>query len=450
MSHFAIALPVDGTGTEQKRRTSSLMRFLARRVKALGTASVLLLLTFSFVYNISFMVLPPLTTGRLTLLALTIVLFRRLLFAARRFVSANWLACLVLGFLVLYSLILYLLGRQVDSTQLSRSLNFLVYVIWGSLVFLVLLHYDLYKFTSIFALATVVQSLFIAYSYVSPEYRLWLSQMLIQGGNIPLTTSTQVPGFSNSSGALLSVIQGLGVFSALYAARLSRSFLTICFYSSVALLNMASTIVVGRTGLIMSVIFLPVFFIVGNWKQRQALVAIVGAAGLGLMVIAGSLFSTLSAFNPRTANVGEWALEFFQRGTETVFFSDFGSMPVPPLSMQTLLGTGLVLAENREANASGSDSGYVQTYYALGLLMAFAFYATMFGVCLRYVLLSRDRLLFAVLLLSMFVVEVKEPFIYKYIYPFFVISVVYMSSWQRRLCQTKLASSQEQQSAPAL
>ena len=48
-------------------------------------------------------------------------------------------------------------------------------------------------------------------------------------------------------------------------------------------------------------------------------------------------------------------------------------MPIPSLSIRTILGTGEVFNPNTMKNASGNDCGYIQTYYSLGLVLAFYF-----------------------------------------------------------------------------
>ena len=398
--------------------------------KILFNNAFLSILMFLFIYNISFLAAPSLTTGRFVIIALMIALFSRVYKESLYFVRENWFSFFIFAFVLFYSLVLYIFNGRVDNTQFSRSFHFLLYSIFGFLLFSTLLKHDLYKFVSIFSLATLIQSLFIIYSYISPEYREWLSNLLVQGGNIPLSEATQVPGFSNSSGALLSVIQALGVFSALYAGRLSRSLHTIYFYIFIAIINMASTIVVARTGFFLSIAFFVLFFIITIKKERRAL--IVGTvAVLVVIYFSGSrLYTFISDYNPKIEYLGNWVSGFFQQGTQEESLKELLTQHIPPLTFETLVGTGLVV--EGEVNASGNDSGYIQTYYAIGLIIALAFYMALLGILIKYIYLSKDRLLFGTLVLCMFIVEIKEPFIFKYTYPFFVFSLIFISSKHRR------------------
>ena len=107
-------------------------------------------------------------------------------------------------------------------------------------------------------------------------------------------------------------------------------------------------------------------------------------------------------------------------------------MPVPPLSFETIIGTGRVRSITGNGNASGHDSGYVQTYYSLGLLLAIFFYIffLIFAIFLiqrnkfqKYYDSKKQKILY-LLILIVFVIEIKEPFIFHYSFPFFVLSSI--------------------------
>ena len=414
-------------GLRKKHRS-----FLYQIVAAFFSKVALAILMFFFIYNLSFSAVPSLTTGRLTILLLTGLMFTRVFIESRQFLRANLVVLFVFGFMLAHSFLLYILTGGVDSTQLSRSFHFMCYSIFGSLLFSTLLNQNLYMFLSVFSLATLIQSLFIFYSYLSPEYRLWLSELLVQSGNIPLVFGGQVPGFSNSSGAFLSLTQALGVFSALYAARVSKSAIPNYFYGFSSLIIMASIILTGRMGILLASAFLILFLIANVTQRKRFMILNVATIALLIIFLFGSrLYSIVYDYNPQVESQINWAFEFYQHGTEAHSLKDLASQPIPPLSLETILGTGLVAGIDGLGNASGNDSGYVQTYYALGLIMAFMFYGTLLFFLLKYTYRSRDRFLLGSLVLLMFVVELKEPFIFKYVYPFFALSVIYLSSKQK-------------------
>ncbi len=396
---------------------------LRRRVMDAWVAVLL----FLFVYNLSPLTAPSVTSGRVVLIVLAIVLWRRALAELGGFVAANRVVVIASGLALIYAAALYVVTGAADFIQLSRCLHFCAFGLAGAFLFAVLVEFDERRFCEAFAVATAVQAVFIVVSYASAGYREWLSGVLIQGGNIPLTSATQAPGFSNSSGALLSVIQSLGVFAALQGARQADRFRRALGLTVVALLDGASTVFVARTGLMLSVCFIALFLLVGGKLVRRALLA-GGTVAVALAVALGPFVALrLSRANEAFEDVAPWALELFTQGARGPSYRDLASQPVPALSLETVLGTGLV-ATNAYENASGNDSGYVQTYFALGLVMAVVFYGGVALGLLGSLSRSRDRLLLGFLAVGLFTVEVKEPFFFKYVYPFLVVALLYLSA----------------------
>jgi hypothetical protein len=383
---------------------------------------LLVLFQFAFLYNVSFLAAPALTTGRIALLVLLALYHTAWPEAWRRIFGTSQVLIACLALLIAYALAQYVLESRGDVTQLSRLVNFSAYVVVGTPLFALASGFDLRRFLAAFSWAAAIQALFIAVSFVSPAYRALLASLLVQGGNIPLTYGLQVPGFSNSAGALLSLTQALGAFAALLAARLSPSRQERRMFVLVAVECALSTIVVGRTGLQLSVLIFAAFIVIGG----PAVVgrSLVILAGLALLVAASAdwLVAQAVAWNPAAARTLEWAFEFFITGASGTFFRDFAGQGVPPLGIESLVGTGRVVALDGMANASGSDSGYIQTYYALGFPAALIFYGAFYAYLLTaFARVRTERAALAVLVAATVVLEVKEPFIFKYALPFFLL-----------------------------
>jgi hypothetical protein len=84
------------------------------------------------------------------------------------------------------------------------------------------------------------------------------------------------------------------------------------------------------------------------------------------------------------------------------------------------------LVRDHYGNASGNDSGYIQSYYALGLVVSVLFYGFLAGHLSGYLKASRGKGMHVLLVALMFVIEAKEPFIFKYGMPFFCLAAVYL------------------------
>jgi hypothetical protein len=384
--------------------------------------ALLILCQFAFLYNVSFLAAPALTTGRITLLLLLALYHAAWPDAWRRIFGSSQVLIACLALLTAYALAQYALESRGDVTQLSRLINFTIYVVIGTPLFALASGYDLRRFLTAFAAAAGIQALFIAVSFVSPAYRAGLAGLVVQGGNIPLTYGLQVPGFSNSAGALLSMTQALGAFAALLAARLSPSRQERRTFILLAVECALSTIVVGRTGLQLSVIIFTAFIVIGGPAVLGRSLVIAGALALLVALSADWLVDQAVAWNPSAAATLEWAFEFFVTGARGTFFRDFAGQGVPPLGIESLVGTGRVVAMDGMSNASGSDSGYIQTYYALGFPAALIFYGAFYAYLLSaFARVRTERAALAVLVACTLVLEVKEPFIFKYALPFFLL-----------------------------
>jgi len=305
--------------------------------------------------------------------------------------------------------------------------------LYGSIVFTVLFGFNRKRFAFAFCVVTFIQSLFIIYSYLSPDFRLWTYQALIQGGNIPLTNGTRVAGFTNSSGASLSLIQSLGFFSALYCIRRTQLPTYLLCLTFMAIVICVSTILTGRLGFFICLALVPVFVPKTSW---QRIVRIVLAT---LLVISVLSIAWKVAF-PRIVNsvplstTLNWAFEWVGEG-QLESLALLREMPIPPLTVSTVIGTGLVIDPETGLNASGHDSGYIQNYYAMGLPLTVLFYGSLvlFGIGLtglRYMDYHGS-----ILLVLMLIVEIKEPFVFKYVLPFYFVTFSLSNSESRSIAK---------------
>jgi hypothetical protein len=287
---------------------------------------------------------------------------------------------------------------------------------------------DVDEFLRLFALVTLVQAFFIVVSMLSPAYRGWLAGVLVQGGNMELSSAGRPTGLTNGGGAARSGVQALGVYASLERALATRGRARVLWVAG-ALVITATALVTGRTGLLMSLAFLGMFLLRPRSGQSGVYVA-VAACGLAAAAAWPFVHATLEERLPAFDQLSRWALEFFVSGGRTDSVADLQSMPIPPLTQDTFVGTGLV--EGRFGNASGSDSGYVQTYFALGLPMTIVLYSTMAAALVSMSAASAVRGRRLALIAMMFVIEVKEPFIFKYVFPFFVLSTLLLEQRTRR------------------
>jgi hypothetical protein len=174
----------------------------------------------------------------------------------------------------------------------------------------------------------------------------------------------------------------------------------------------------------MGLAFISVFLLTAN-RGRVSLIWTIVIVSVVAWVLAPTILGLLRSRIPEFDFFSQWATEIFLRGRETGSWTDLKHMPIPPLTSDTFAGTGRL--EAMGANASGSDSGFVQTYFALGLPMTVLVYAGFFGSAAVLTASSKSPVRYSVLFLAMLIAEIKEPFLFKYTLPFFFLTAATLS-----------------------
>lgn len=380
--------------------------------------SLLTSLIFFLLYNVSFKLLEVLTTARIAILILILWALKERVNFIATLKSRVWILFLPLPYVALQYLIIG------DFGQLSRFLHLALYSFIGAGL-VVSISGDLRVLLSALLIAVSVQAVIILVSFVSVDYRVWFDAIAVSGANYDATYIYRAPGFSGAGGAALSLIQSLGVFFGWLLLRKNKIYENIqgklsylVFLAMV--LSVASCLVVGRTGLLLSLIFMVIFLIDSPSRVRFSLVLVLSTflIQLFLFKILPNLLDNQFSFD----YFNDWAFGFFVGKDETISFLD--AQPIKSLSVETFHGTGLTSIVNGK-NPSDHDSGFIQTYYSMGFPFAVIFYAIYV-----YVLFTALRwlpfLLRVIFVILFYALEIKEPFIFKYSL-MFILMILYFS-----------------------
>jgi hypothetical protein len=142
-------------------------------------------------------------------------------------------------------------------------------------------------------------------------------------------------------------------------------------------------------------------------------------------------FNISSYINYDYDSIMEWSYSGFSVDEDNTAHALASQLQDVPniTSGQLFFGTGIV-SNADGSNFSGSDSGYLQNIYSLGLPVSFLFYSAVFFMLLHF---SRDlskihRGAGFFVLLSCFVLEIKEPFIQKYSFIQFAVAASLLAS----------------------
>jgi hypothetical protein len=377
-------------------------------------------LVFLILYNISLKGVPLITSGRLAV----IVLLVWVVFILKKNPLKNFdTKYLLLFFPVPFVVVLFLLVG--DPGQLSRFFHLALYSFLGAILTTQVARSPKEAMFAIL-IAITFQSILVPFAFFNQFFREWYSIYIESGANFDSTYMYRTNGLSSQSGAALSVIQSLGVLAGAVIFRLSNNDEKLSFLGKISILASmllcgVSTIFIGRTGLVLSLIFFS-FLIFSNAYMNglKSKVFLFSSILIILLFLYLLFFESFVAFFPENFSFEyylNWIFGFFVGQDETLSF--LASTPIPALGVDTFLGTGLVSLING-SNPSGHDSGFVQTYYAMGLFVSFVFYVCYFYM-LYYLTFWLPFIARMILVLVFFSLEVKEPFLFKYALMFFLM-----------------------------
>ena len=385
------------------------------------------ILIFCIIYDFGFVRLPGLTSGRVVFVFICIKSISDYKSTRSNRDLVRFLSFLALLFTA--SLIQYL--NSMDFIQSSRILWFSIYsIITPFLLRKYFLNLEEFLYSILFA--TSLQSIIAINSFLNPSVKQSILNTIVVGGNDMEDLIYRAVGFSGSSGAALSVIQFCGVFAGLML-------LKYCYPTAVRstiiwlgiLCCLLSTLIIGRTGLIISL--LSIFYLLFSIINLKKIIII------SIITILISQINFISILESKTKGIQGFETDFFlnwiddglalkNNNTATAI----NEMPIPPLSLRTIVGTGEVFDLRFMKNASGNDSGYIQTYYSSGFILAIAFYISYFMFLFKE---TKSKNLFSLLfiIILMFIIEIKEPFIFKYVLPFFILNLILLTNKREQI-----------------
>lgn len=326
---------------------------------------------------------------------------------------------LLMFVLIMVSFLQYLFSG--DFTQSSRLLWFSLYSIMVPYIFYKVTE-NVSEFLWLIVISTFIQAILTINSFFIPSFKQFILSIIFVGGNQIELSAFRAIGFSSISGAAFSVVQSCGVFAGLFLLKKTDiKFQRILVYVFIAVV-LLSTLIIGRTGLIISLLAILLFFIseLSVKKIIRYFVIFFILYQVNYIKILESVTANIPGFNVDyfLGWTGE-ALTIKNNRTAEIIMD----MPIPPVTLKTIVGTGEVFDINSGSNSSGHDSGYIQTYYSLGLIFAGVFYIGFLIFLISEIQKTRRHWLLLPVIM-MFILEYKEPFIFKYILPFFVLSLI--------------------------
>ncbi len=368
---------------------------------------------FMLFFDVSFVQISGITTSRFAFIYLVLYAFFNKIHLNKK------LFLILLGLLALTSIAVVQAQFSEDYTQVSRLFFFTIY----SLVCAYILSYwltNLKEFLGISFICVLVQATILIVSFFNPTVKSFLASFVVYGGNFTIEEMYRAFGLTSTTGSALSIIQALGVISGLmYLFFFENNLLQKAVLSIGVLLILISTALVGRTGLLIGLGAILISIFKSSLRFRSALLIFLLVLINLELVWVENIFSSLDNFS--FEYFSGWLSDSFNVNDNKTLAA-LNDMNVPELNLSTLLGTGKIIGLNGE-NASGNDSGYIQTYYSLGLIGAIIFYLSiliyLLGILAKFKN-QKDKIVALLLLILVYLIENKEPFMFKYTAVFYV------------------------------
>lgn len=376
------------------------------------------ILLFFFIYDISFVALPDvITSGRIVFIILLLRFIKDGQKLPKKVLNYVVVVCLV----SLVSFIQSLFSG--DYTQFSRLVFFCLFSILSA-------YYFAKEFGSLNLLLRAlnvvvgIQGAIIVYAFFNPSFKLMLSDYVVFGGNISNDFLYRSFGVTSTSGAALSLIQSIGFISFIWLYKEGYQKYIFSIHTLFALISVVSIFVTGRTGLLVSGATVLLLLLSFSFRFKKV-------ANFVVLISMIFAFGGVETFIDKASSIEGFSINYFTNWISDAFLlkdnntiDALAKQNVPPLELKTILGTGRVVSEIGHGNASGNDRGYIQTYYSLGLPFTVLFYCWLYGVIfIDYFKYNKLWSVYSVLIL--FFIEFKEPFIFKYMFPFFLFSVLF-------------------------
>lgn len=387
-----------------------------------------IVIMFLFMFDISFVNIPTiLSTRKIAFLILILkTIFSKIIINKKDFemIKKLFLANVLIFLYVLCITFIESVWFH-EHSIIPRYSYFLLYTICGSI--LLILQYDSeYDFFEDVIGSMWIQSIIIFFEFFSLSFKEILQKYFNSAGNVEFSRIERGTGLG-AEAAALTMLLFLGVFCCNYIMVTKKVSIKYIFPQIVF---MSAMFLVGRTGLYISlilIIFTVLYLSVKKHKFNQALkiiILITFGVLIGLLIMKNSM--TVQQYN-RFFNKIMSAIRNFLNDTSVI---ELSNMSVPALSINTMIGTGVYRGYSSTGLFIWNDSGYIQMYSALGLIYTVIFYTTLFCFYkkiidnIRHFSRKTNVLFFSIYVIIIFIVECKEPFIFKYIIPLFgIVSV---------------------------
>lgn len=381
-------------------------------------------LLFLYVFNIKFIGAEFYSTLKFALLLGLILYGSKSIKKLCNEIEKNPIIYMAFAFVLIWASIVSIAGSA-NSKVVFTVINLFILSIFSTFIFFYAFQSRI-DFLKSFLLIVNVQAFFVFLSFFNPDFRQFTSEILVSTSNININNAARVAGFTNSTGSALSFTFALGVFAAMYLALHTQNFKLRALYFISSFFIISSTLAIGKLGFYLSVGFVFITLLMISIHSKNGFFQSIGLV---------FLLSCISLISISFLDM-EGQTEYIFRRTFALFVSGedktikaLTEMPIPELNIDTIIGHG-GLDIFGQTNAANSDSGYIRTYFSLGLVFSIILYLTIFFYIFKKIsqeTVKSSFFMLLILLICLFITEIKEPFIFKVNFVFFVLLVTLLA-----------------------
>ena len=265
---------------------------------------------------------------------------------------------------------------------------------------------------------------------------LWISIILFESISVFLAVSSNVinvffymlfpgDGRFEMSADHGSRIIGFGIMGSMGSIIMSTGCLVLALSKHIKIINsfvfyllyvvfVAATVFIGRTGVILEVAILFFFSIIGERLKGFLIFIIISAIALiTILIILGNMDSL------RAEGFQKWMTGAITEESRSRTFETLYGTGIAPFSLDMIWGLGVMRGRDQYGVYHITDSGYIMTYTAIGIVGFVAFYLGLLFLLLipkTKNIKFETKYLFYILILIAYFIEIKEAYFLKYIY----------------------------------
>ncbi len=196
-----------------------------------------------------------------------------------------------------------------------------------------------------------------------------------------------------------------------------------------SIIIVTATMFIGRTGVLAEILFLCYYFA----ASRKIGFSVFGGV-LGILAVSFFISFFMQQLRSDVADrLQGWMMEAFNEESRT------GTLNVATGTgfqdnNHTLFGNAGLLRGSFEGKRFQSDSGYIKMFTAIGIVGSFCYYLGMLNI---FISVKRNKkkalnIFFVFLIVFVFVIEYKEPYLTKLRIPWFVFTTLLINAFDER------------------